>query len=189
MPRLSATETSQELELVRRAADGDVEAYGELYSIYLDRIYRYVFYRVGDRMVAEDITEESFVKAWKSISSCKGREHTFQAWLYRIAHNHIVDTLRARPKDISLETCEVAGTNNIEEDVETLAQRQGVLKEVSCLPEQQRQVIVLKFLEGADTEEVCRITGKRPGAIRALQMRALTTLRKRLSVEAGDNGR
>jgi len=68
---------SQVERLIEKATDGNFEAFGEIYNIYLDRIYRYVFYQVNDRMTAEDITEEAFIKAWKAIGSCKGREQTF----------------------------------------------------------------------------------------------------------------
>jgi len=85
-PRVDSSQTDLN-KLVEKAADGDYAAFGELYSLYLDRIFRYVFYQVKDRMRAEDITEEIFIKAWKAIDSCKGKEQTFPAWLYRIVHN------------------------------------------------------------------------------------------------------
>ena len=80
--------------LVERAAGGDFEAFGELYSIYLDRIYRYVFYQVKDKMTAEDLIEEIFIKAWKAIGSYRGKGLAFSSWLYRIAHNYLVDYFR-----------------------------------------------------------------------------------------------
>ena len=89
--------------LVNKAACGNFEAFGKLYSLYLDRIYRYTLYQVRDKMTAEDITEEVFVKAWKAIGSCKGKGRTFSAWIYRIAHNHIINTLRNSQKCVSLD--------------------------------------------------------------------------------------
>ena len=94
---------SEIVKLVDKAAGGNFEAFGELYSFYLGRIYRYAFYQVKDKMTAEDITEEVFVKAWKAIGSCKGKGETFSAWIYRIAHNHITNTLRSRQKYTSME--------------------------------------------------------------------------------------
>ena len=90
------SEQDKAISLVKRAIGGDFAAFGYLYGIYLDRIYRYVFYKVKDKMTAEDITEEVFLKAWKAINSCKGKERTFSSWLYRIAHNHIIDIFRTR---------------------------------------------------------------------------------------------
>jgi len=89
--------------LVDTAASGNFEAFGKLYGMYLDQIYRYVFYQVKDKMMAEDITEEVFVKAWKAIASCKGKGKTFSSWLYRIAHNHMINTIRSMRKCVSIE--------------------------------------------------------------------------------------
>ena len=168
--------------LVKRAAGGDLEAFGELYGIYLDRIYRYVFYQIRDKMTAEDITEEVFVKAWKAIKSCQGKEKTFSSWLYRIAHNQVIDNLRSQRKCLSTEETEsLADVSNPELEAEGNWERQELLATLSCLPQSQRQVIILKFIEGLDNREIEQIMGKRQGAIRVLQMRALTTLRQKLS--------
>jgi RNA polymerase sigma-70 factor (ECF subfamily) len=169
--------------LVKRSLDGDVEAYGQLYAFYLDRIYRYVYYQVRDEMKAQDITQEVFIKAWKAIKSCSGKEITFKAWLYRIAHNHTVDTLRKTHQDIPLEVTNPGDDDDIEKNAEAHFEQQNVLDLVADLPEQQRQIIILKFVEGYDNVEIEHITGKRQGAIRAIQLRALNSLRQRLGVE------
>ena len=124
--------------LVERAAGGDFEAFGELYSIYLDRIYRYVFYQVKDKMSAEDITEEVFAKAWKAIHSCRGRAQTFSSWLYRIAHNHMIDYLRSRRKQLSLEVKIIDTVSSSELKVEREIERQELLGVITRLPENQR---------------------------------------------------
>lgn len=166
--------------LVDRAADGDVEAFGELYGIYVDRIYRYVFNQVKDKMRAEDVAEEVFVKAWKAIGSCKGRGQTFSSWLYRIAHNYMIDNFRSQqmywPLDVEIpvETADPGLQAATESD------RQELLATVSRLPENQKQVILLKFIEGLDNTEIGQVMGKSQGAIRILQMRALASLRERL---------
>jgi RNA polymerase sigma-70 factor (ECF subfamily) len=163
--------------LVRQAAGGSFEAFGSLYSTYLDRIYRYIYYQVKDKMTAEDITEEVFVKAWKAIRTCQGREDTFQAWLYRIARNHLADTLRNNSRVTSLDG---EGTIDIAdpcERVESGAEYQELLKTIAGLPEVQRQVIVLKFIEGLDNREIGRVLGKNEGAVRVAQMRGLESLR------------
>ena len=169
--------------LVKRAAGGDVKAFGELYSIFLERIYRYVFYLVKNKIAAEDITEEVFVKAWKAIDSCKGKEQTFSSWLYRIAHNHVIDNLRRIQKhpSIKIETMDKVSSPELEAEEEM--ERQELLRVITCLPQNQRQVIILKFIEGLDNCEIGQIMGKSQGAIRILQMRALATLRQELSTE------
>jgi len=171
------------VRLVERAAEGDFEAYGELYSIYLDRIYRYVFHQVKDKMTAEDITEEVFIKAWKAIDSCRGKEQTFLPWLYRIAQNQIIDNLRSGRKHptIEIETVDTAGGPQLEAEGDW--ERQELLGMIACLPQNQRQVIILKFIEGLDNREIADIMGKSQGAIRVSQMRALAKLRKDLGGE------
>ena len=187
-PTITSEETKN-VEMVKKAVDGDVEAYGKLYAIYLDRIYRYVFYRVRDVMMAEDITEEVFIKAWDKIKSCQGKERTFSPWLYRIAHNHMIDTFYRKHRDSPLEAEDCIETDNIEQKVESAVEWQYVLSVISTLPEPQKEIILLKYIEGVDNREIEQITGKRQGAIRAIQWRALVTLRNRLNVEVRENGR
>ena len=169
--------------LVERAANGNIEAFGDLYHIYIERIYRYVFYQVKDKSTAEDITEEIFVKAWKAINSCKGRGQTFSSWLYRIARNHVIDSLRRLQKRQSVEIEKVVEIGDPETEIEGGLERQELLKSIAGLPKNQQQVIILKFIEGLDNSEIGQVMGKSQGAIRVLQMRALATLRRELSSE------
>jgi RNA polymerase sigma-70 factor (ECF subfamily) len=175
--------------LIKKAAGGSFKAFGSIYSIYLDRIYRYIYYQVNDRMTAEDITEEVFVKAWKSIRSCKGREDTFQAWLYRIAHNHLANCLRGSGRVTSLEKDGTIDLPDPYQRVESGAEYGELMKAVSSLPEIQRQVIILKFIEGLDIHETGRVLRKKEGAIRIAQMRALAALRDKLGEERRENGK
>ena len=172
---------SEIVRLVDRAAGGNFEAFGKLYGIYLDRIYRYVFYQVKDKMTAEDITEDVFVKAWKAIDSCKGKGHTFSAWIYRIAHNHIINTLRNMQKYKSIEIENVAEVNDPKLEVETTLDRQELMEVIAELPQSQKQVVILKFIEDLDNREIGQIMSRSEGAVRILQMRALTALRQKLS--------
>lgn len=183
----ATTETQHQSEIVRlveKAAGGNFEAFGELYGIYLDRIYRYVFYQINDKMTAEDITEEVFIKAWKAIGSCKGKEKTFLSWLYRIAHNHLINTLNYMKKCTSIEKIEIIDPK---QKIGTEIECQELIGMITCLPKHQKQVIILKFIEGLDNREIGKIMGKNEGAIRILQMRALAKLRQKLSCERDIN--
>ena len=175
---------SRIIRLVERAASGDIEAFGKLYTIHVERIYRYVFYQVKDKMTAEDITEEVFIKAWRAIDSCKGRGETFSSWLYRIAHNCTIDTLRSRQKRLAMETEATADVSYSKQEAEVSLKRRELLEAIARLPQNQKQVIVLKFIEGLDNQEIGQVMNKNQGAIRVLQMRALAALRQRLSGEA-----
>ncbi len=165
------------VKLVQKAIGGDSEAFGELYMTYVEPIYRYVFYQVRDKMTAEDITEETFFKAWNSIHSCKGKEQTFSSWLYRIAHNSMIDVFRSRKKELPLDTEMTAGIIDTKAELETTLEHRQLMEAIALLPENQKQVIVLKFIEGLDNREIEQIIRKSQGAIRILQMRALDTLR------------
>jgi len=191
----SARWESDPAQLLKRAASGDYEAFGQVYTIYLDRIYRYVFYQLKDKMAAEDLTEEIFVKAWKAMGAVRGGTLSFSAWLYRIAHNQVIDHFRARQPNVSLDR-EALGNAEIvdnivdpEQEAERSLMQQEVLELVSYLPPDQKQLIILKFIEGLDNREIEQITGKSQGAIRVMQMRALAALRQRLSTEQSEERR
>ncbi len=191
MDSLVATPSEESLNSldITRAIDGDVNAYGRIYALYVERIYRYVYYLVKDRMTAEDVTEEVFIKAWKAIGNCRGREKTFSSWLYRIAHNHSVEMMRKNHRNISIEKVDIATDYNPEKEAEDNLELQDILEAVRNLPEQQKQVILLKFLENMENDEICQILGKRQGTVRALQMRALINLRKKFTSGSDNYGR
>ena len=169
--------------LVERAAGGDVEAFGELYIIYVERIYRYVFYQVKDKMTAEDIVQDVFIKAWRAIDSCRGKEKTFSAWLYSIAHNHVIDVFRRRQKELSTKMESMAEVSDHRLEIEAKFEHQRLLEVIDCLPPNQKQVVILKFIEGLNNHEIGQVIHKNQGAIRILQMRALAMLRRKLSRE------
>ena len=174
------------LNLIERASDGDFAAFGELYSFYLERIYRYVFYQVRDRMTAEDITEDVFIKAWKAIRSCKGKEKTFSTWLYRIAHNHLINTLRSQERLTSMEKNTMIEFSDPRQEIGPKIECRELLETITSLPRNQKQVIILKFIEGFDNREIGKIMGKNEGAIRVSQMRALVAIKDKLG--NGRNG-
>jgi len=182
-PATESRQISQIAELIDQAAGGNIRAFGEIYKTYLDRIYRYVFYQVNDKMTAEDITEEVFLKAWKAIGTCKGKEKTFSSWLYRIAHNQLMNTLRDNNRITSLENQTPGKFADSKQEIDITIDYHELLKTISDLPENQKQIIILKFIEGLDNREISKIIGKREGAIRISQMRALATIRENLALK------
>jgi len=170
-------------ELVERSICGDIEAFGELYGIHIDRIYRYIYYQVRDKSVSEDLTEEVFLKAWTGIKKFSWKGPPFSSWLYKIAHNHIVDYFRTSRQLYRLDQSIQANSGNPEEEAEEHVTIKGLMDAIAELPHQQQQVIILKFIEGLENHEIEGILGKSRGAIRVMQMRALATLRETLSRE------
>jgi RNA polymerase sigma-70 factor (ECF subfamily) len=172
--------------LVERAAAGDIESFGELYGIYLDRIYRYVFYQVRNKATAEDLTEEVFLKAWEGIGKFKWKGPPFQAWLYRIARNHIIDYFRTKRQQVPLDEELTADDKEPEQEAGDKQTQRMLSRAIFSLPQQQRQIILLKFIEGLENCEIAQILRKSQGAIRITQMRALEALRQKLNKEMGN---
>ena len=171
--------------LVEKARKGDAEAFGQLYLKYLDGIYRYFYFRIGqDQPGAEDLAEQVFFKAWKALPGYKQQGLAFSAWLYRIAHNQLVDAYRIRKETARL-TDAYPGEDDTLGKVVTSEEQALLYKSIEALSDDQKQVILLKFVEDFSNREISVITGKREEAIRALQHRALQKLREILETENG----
>jgi len=164
---------------VRQAIDGSTTAFGNLYRHFVARIYRYVLLQTRNSMNAEDITEDVFVKAFHSIQSCRGREDTFSAWLYRIAHNATIDHFRAEKRQQTLNYGLPVGEPIARDDSHVILEYNDTVRAISDLPPQYRQLLLLKFVEGMDNEEIALVMGKSLGNLRVIQMRAIRELRRR----------
>jgi RNA polymerase sigma-70 factor (ECF subfamily) len=175
--------SAQEIEkLVRQAKSGDAEAFGEVYDRLVVAIYRYIYYRVSKTEV-EDLTETVFLKAWEKRQSYRKQAgNSFTSWLYRIAHNVVVDYYRAKSKTDNVELSEDLVNESEEIDPNKNAQRNFDQTDLAyCirrLPSLQQQVIILKFVNGLTNEEIAEITGKNVGALRVIQHRALAALKE-----------
>ncbi len=179
-PSSSNDPLPEERQFVQRAKSGDSEAFGKLYDAYLERIYRYVYFRVSDDQTAEDLTSQVFLKAWENIKGYHPGNTPFLAWLYTIARNQVIDHYRTRKESVPLDEVarQPAREQPVDEQVEMKFELQSMRKALQFLTEDQQQVLVLKFIAGMSTEHIARMMNKREGAIRALQMRALQALAK-----------
>ncbi len=181
----SSDPVAGEQALVISAQEGASDAFARLYDAYVGRIYRFVYFRVSDDAMAEDITSEVFMKAWESLDRYYARGAPFIAWLYRIAHNLVVDHYRNLRPTAPLETAfgqPTLSPDGTEDGPDERLERQEKMEQLRSslqhLTEEQQQVLVLKFIEGLSTAEVAEQVGKSQGAVRALQMRALQELAK-----------
>ncbi len=173
-----------EQSLVQRAQQHDEEAFAELYEKYFDKIYRYISLKIGNRVEAEDMTQQVFINALRSISSFKWRGLPFSAWLFRIAHNQMVDYLRKKtrqPISSLNESITASGDNPQKVTEHKMSIEQLVLATKNLTPAQQ-EVIALRFAGELPISQVARIMGKSEGAIKALQHSAIVSLRKILNV-------
>jgi RNA polymerase sigma-70 factor (ECF subfamily) len=169
-----------EASLVQRAKQGDPAAFAEIYDRLQPAIYRYVLYRVEDTAVAEDLASEVFVRVVTKIDRFNYRGRPLLAWLYTIARNLIADHHRSAGKrhSTSLEEGSAVSSFNLDDVVEQRLARARLFKATSRLTEDQRQVILLKFVEGYDNEAVAEVVGKSVGSVKSLQHRALAALRR-----------
>jgi RNA polymerase sigma-70 factor, ECF subfamily len=167
-------------DLVDRASKGSGEAFGQLYQMYVDRIYNYIYYKTGHSVDAEDLTEQVFIKAWEAIRRFRFEGKPFAAWLFKVARNVVIDHYRTRKNNSDLS--EVISAIAKEGDPEAFAQRrataQVLMTAIRRLTDEQQQVILLKFVDGMDNTEISATMGKKEGAIRALQYRALLALQR-----------
>lgn len=172
--------SDDEARLIQRAKQGDPAAFAEIYEHCHPLIYRYIFYQLGDAVTAEDLTSEVFIRLVEKIDRFTYRGRPLLAWLYTIARNLVTDhhrrTKQVQPleseKQLAAEETDVEGSV-----LGKLTQRRLTIA-VTQLTEDQRQVILLRFIEGLDNATVASILGKSVNAVKALQHRALASLRR-----------
>jgi RNA polymerase sigma-70 factor (ECF subfamily) len=183
-----------EQSLIHRAQQGDKnEALAEIYEAYFDNIYRYVMVRIGNRVEAEDITQEIFLKAIGSIHTFKWKGIPFSAWLFRIARNEVIDSLRkkSRHPTFSLSDLPVvpaSSTGNPHPAAELGLDIEQLSAATRRLTQAQQEVISLRFSAELSIAEVASLMGKSQGAVKALQHSAILALRQILS-KGGENGK
>ena len=172
-----------ERQLVLQAQAGNSEAFGQLYDAYMERIYRFVYFRVEDQQTAEDITSQVFLKAWSNLDRFSFNRTPYLAWLYTIAHNAVIDHYRTRKVTAALDDVQLSQQDHaevVENDIDLSAEMKTIKEAMRTLTDDQQKVLTLKFIEGMSNTEIARHLGKREGAIRALQMRGLQALAKQL---------
>jgi RNA polymerase sigma-70 factor, ECF subfamily len=176
-------------ELVRAAQEGDSSAFGNLYDRYVDVVYRYALFRLGDRDLAEDVTSETFLRALRRITSVSYQGRDVGAWFVTIARNLILDHVKSSRFRLEVVTGEVtepgaAASTSVgpaaqagpEQQAIAGATRTELLRCVAELGEDQRECIVLRFLQGLSVAETAKVMHRNEGAIKALQHRAVRRL-------------
>ena len=174
-----------EAELAQRASQRDPDAFAALYNLYVEKIYKYVYYNVGNPCEAEDLCDQVFLKAWEAIGRYTWYGYPFSSWLYRLAHNLVVDHYRTQRDILPLNDTLLIREEPIDPEV-ALARSLGsndLRRAILRLTPEQRQVICLKFIEGYSNSEIAALMQKKEGAIRALQYRALRSLQAILEAE------
>ncbi|PKO21358.1 MAG: RNA polymerase subunit sigma-70 [Chloroflexi bacterium HGW-Chloroflexi-1] len=176
------TEDSNQLALLERASRADPVALSMLYDQYHSKIFSYVYHQVGQADLAEDLTGQVFMRMLEAIRNDRAWRTSFSGWLYRIAHNLIIDYYRRRQRASFVDIDEAppikATQGDPERTVELRLNSERLQAALGQITEEQAQVITLRFLEELSIAEVSAIMNKTAGAIKALQYRAVLALRR-----------
>ena len=179
---MSESSESERLKiLLARATEGDRRAYGRIFRLCYKDIYDYVIRRVGNHTDAEDITMQVFAQGLKAIGSYEDRGHSVKAWLYRIAHNAVVDHFRGQRPSVDLDgAAEIPDEIDIERRAIDREEIGGLYGQIVRLPTAQAEVLMLRFIEDRSVAETAIILEKKEVTVRALQFKGIKNLRQRL---------
>jgi RNA polymerase sigma-70 factor (ECF subfamily) len=174
--------------LVERAQQGEAEAFGLIYDRYVDTVFRFVYFRVGNRQLAEDLTSDTFLRALKRIGSFTWQGRDLGAWLVTIARNLVADHFKSGRYRLEVTTGDVLDADREDRGPEGSPEAAVVdhitnvalLTAVKQLNPEQQECIVLRFLQGFSVAETAQAMGKNEGAIKALQYRAVRALARLL---------
>jgi RNA polymerase sigma-70 factor, ECF subfamily len=165
-------------QVIKQVKSGDTDAFGMLYDQYAEVIFRYVYSHLENRLDAEDLTEEIFLRAWRALPKYDERGLPFSAFLFRIARNSLIDYYRQRKVVQSIDDIEVQSHEaGPEEVVDMQIENNDLRKKIAELREDYRNVIIFRFLSGLSPEETAQVMQRSVGAVRVLQHRALSALK------------
>ena len=177
-------------ELVRSAQRGSTQSFARLYDRYVGQVYAYVMHRVGHQATAEDLTADVFMRALRRIGTFDHGDTQFGAWLMTIARNRVHDHFKSASFRLEASVEEVFDAPSFDGacDPETALLSQEAAHQVRCalrqLKGEQAEVLYHRFIHHLDVPQTAAIMGKSPGAVRALQYRALRSLAKLVGVTA-----
>lgn len=175
---------SEEKYLIKRAKEGDAEAFGKLYDVHLNPIYRFVFLRVRHKTDAEDLAQQVFLKAWKNIDRFEHKQGAkFSSWLYRITRNTIIDYYRTNREHADIESISehrFIEHENEKDFIDEEIKMTTIMKAISSLSEVDQEMVIMKYVEDLPNSEIAALTEKSEGAIRVACHRALKKLKKEI---------
>ena len=169
-------------ELVSRVQQGDSEAFGAIYDRYAPLVYRYVYYRVGSVVLAEDLTSETFLRALRNLSTFSWQGRDIGAWFVTIARNLVIDHFKSGRYRLEVPTAQIPDADRSssppgpEHEVLGRLTNETLLAAVRKLPTDQQECVVLRFLQGLSLRETALVMGRNDGAVKALQYRAIRNL-------------
>lgn len=178
----SEEERTRLIALVELARKGDAEAFGQLYDHYQGAVYRFLFYRTRSQVLAEDLTSETFFRALRSMTNFRWQGKDFGAWLMTIARNLATDHFKAGRTRLEMTTEDMGQHDDATEGPESLVlaslTNEMLLNALTELPDEQRDCLVMRFLQGMSIAETAAVLGRSDGAVKQLQLRGVRNLAK-----------
>jgi RNA polymerase sigma-70 factor (ECF subfamily) len=176
----TASERDRLIALVELARGGDSEAFGQLYDHYQPSVYRFLYYRTRSRTLAEDLTSETFLRALRNMAGFRWQGKDFGAWLTTIARNLCTDHFKAGRTRLELTTEDMGAhddaTEGPEQEVMTALTNEALLEGLRKLSDEQRDCLIMRFLQGLSIAETARALGRSEGAVKQLQLRGVRNL-------------
>lgn len=171
-----------EIDLIESARGGNALAFAVLYDRYADRVYRHILYRIGRSQDGEDLTQQTFLKAWQAMGRYKVTEVPFVAWLLTIAHNNVVSWFRAAHdhQPLNDELPKLDERSDPHQQAEQHARQVEVRRAIAKLRPEHQQVVAMRYLEELEFRDIARQLGKNEGAVRVTLHRALREMRSYL---------
>ena len=179
---VSEADRTRLIALVELAREGDTEAFGLLYDHYQPSVYRFLYYRTRSQALAEDLTSETFFRALRAMAGFRWQGKDFGAWLMTIARNLATDHFKAGRTRLELTTEDMGlhddATEGPEAAVLASLTSEALLRALTQLPDEQRDCLVMRFLQGMSIAETAGVLGRSDGAVKQLQLRGVRNLAK-----------
>lgn len=170
---------ANELDLIKRCQSGDIDAFGEIYEMYVNKIYDFVYFRTSHKETAEDLTSLVFMKALEKIKDFNLELGYFSAWLYRIARNSIIDHYRTKKFTANIDDhAELKDSTDIEYEIDIKCSIDKVKKHIDKLNKEQKDILVMRIWDGLSYEEISKIIGKSEANCKVITSRSLALIRK-----------
>lgn len=167
--------------LALSSQQGDRDAFGKLYDLFVKKIYNYIYFRTYRRDLSEDLTSLAFLKALEKLNTFKPDRGSFSAWLYRIAHNALMDHFRQRKGQVNLDDIwEVAGPANVETDAENRVSWEKLKPVMSKLSPRERDIILMRVWDGLSYKEIGDVLGSSEASCKMAYSRAVRYLKNEL---------